>query len=86
MELVIDVYGQARCLYTEVIDLAAIGPLAIRRASQVEPDENGSWWADLAPVNGPRLGPFECRSLALDAERIWLETHWLPSPKGSPFC
>ena len=86
MELVIDVCGQVRCLYTEVIDLAAIGPLAIRRASHVEPDENGSWWADLAPVDGPRLGPFDRRSFALDAERLWLETHWLPNSKKSPSC
>ena len=39
-----------------------------RRASHVEPDADGRWWADLSPVAGPRLGPFEVRSAALDAE------------------
>ena len=32
----------------------------------------------LAPWGGPRLGPFPKRSQALEAERQWLEQHWLP--------
>ena len=44
---------------------------------RLEPDDAGQWWADLSPVHGPRLGPFGVRSQALDAERLWLETHWL---------
>ena len=59
----------------EVIDLTALGELSIRRASHVEPDDLGQWWADLAPVKGPLLGPFRRRSQALDAERLWLERH-----------
>ena len=47
--------------------------LDIRRASHVEPDEEGLWWADLAPMNGPTLGPFGRRSAVLAAEREWLE-------------
>ena len=31
----------------------------------------------LAPVNGPRLGPFVLRTEALDAERVWLEENHL---------
>ena len=76
MELVIETNGQVRCVYGETIDLAALGPLTIHRASHVEPDADGKWWADLAPVGGPRLGPFDWRSEALAAEVAWLEAHW----------
>lgn len=82
MVLVIDRGGSVRCLYGESIDLAAIGHLKIDRASHVEPDAQSRWWADLAPVGGPSLGPFDRRSQALEAEREWLETNWLPSSKG----
>jgi hypothetical protein len=77
MQLVIDAQGQVHAVYDEVLDLSVLGPLAIRRASQVEPDASGQWWADLTPVAGPVLGPFPQRSLALAAERAWLEQHWL---------
>jgi hypothetical protein len=77
MELVITPSGQVRCLYDEALDLTLLGPLRITRASQVEPDEHGGWWADLAPVQGPTLGPYGRRSEALAAEHQWLETHWL---------
>jgi hypothetical protein len=76
MQLVINPCGQVCCLYTEALDLAVLGDLSIHRASHVEPDEQGQWWADLAPVDGPRLGPYPCRSQALDAEVDWLETNW----------
>jgi len=77
MELVIHPDGTARCLYSEAIDLHAIGTLTIARGSHVEPDDHGQWWADLAPVSGPRLGPYGRRSEALRAEVVWLEAHWL---------
>jgi hypothetical protein len=75
MELVVDRRGTVRCLYNESLDLAALGRLTITRASHVEPDRHGQWFADLAPVGGPRLGPFERRSEALIAEASWLEAH-----------
>jgi hypothetical protein len=77
MLLVIDKNGTVYCLYGEMLDLAAFGPLSISRASHVEPDEQGQWWADLAPVGGPFLGPYQLRSEALDAERDWLEEQLL---------
>jgi hypothetical protein len=77
MLLVVEPQGTVRCLYDESIDLAALGPLTIRRASHVEPAPDGHWWADLAPAGGPRLGPFARRSQALAAERAWLETRWV---------
>ena len=68
--------GCIRCLYDERIDLPELGQPSIHRASHVEPDEAGRWWADLAPVGGPVLGPFDRRSQALEAERQWLDA-WL---------
>jgi hypothetical protein len=77
MQLVVSFTGQIRCLYDESIPLAALGPLSIRRASYVEPNREGQWMADLAPLAGPILGPFEQRSQALSAEQEWLEGNWL---------
>ena len=75
MDLIIAPGGRMRCLYGELLDLDALGRLAIRRASHVEPDGRGRWYADLSPVSGPRLGPFARRSDALAAERRWLQEH-----------
>ena len=77
MQLLIDPAGAIRCLYGEAIELASLGPLSISRASYVEPTLAGFWLADLSPVGGPKLGPFECRSEALAAEVAWLEAYWL---------
>jgi hypothetical protein len=77
VELVIEGSGMVRCLYGEEIDLPELGRLQIQRASYVEPDLQGAWHADLSPIGGPTLGPFGRRTQALDAERSWLETHWL---------
>jgi hypothetical protein len=75
MVLHIDPCGRVTCLYAETIDMALLGSLSIRRASHVNPDESGQWWADLGPVGGPRLGPHAKRSDALAAEQSWLEQH-----------
>ena len=77
MQLVVTTAGEVRCLYTEVIDLMTLGRPEIRRASHVEPDSEGRWHADLRPVQGPVLGPFERRGEALEAEQVWIEEHWL---------
>jgi hypothetical protein len=77
MQIVISPEGLVRCLYSEALNLHALGRLAIRRGSHVEPTDDGGWTADLAPVGGPRLGPFAQRSSALAAEQQWLEEHWL---------
>ncbi len=72
MELVIESDGGIRCIYGEDIDLRCFGKMTIVRASHVEPDTSGRWWADLSPMSGPKLGPFIRRSEALDAEQRWL--------------
>jgi hypothetical protein len=84
MQLRIDPNGTVRCVYGETIDLGLLGAVTIRRASHVEPDEAGQWWADLSPVGGPRLGPFPSRGVALQAESAWLEAHWLERLSDRP--
>ncbi len=80
MDLVVSEEGDIRCIYDEVIDLAAFGRPCISRGSFVEPSTDGYWHVDLSPVHGPTLGPFEQRSAALAAEHSWLESHWLTEP------
>jgi hypothetical protein len=77
MDLIIDRVGLVRAVYSEEIDLAGFGLPTITRASHVEPDRDGRWHADLSPVGGPVLGPFDHRSEALQAEHAWLQAHWL---------
>lgn len=77
MLLVITPAGGVRTVYDEALDLAALGSLAIARGSHVESTADGLWTADLSVVGGPLLGPYRLRSMALDAERTWLEEHWL---------
>ena len=83
MQLVIESGGVVRCIYSETINLAALGSPTITRASHVEPDQHGRWWADMSPVGGSVLGPFVSRSEALAAEQAWLEAHWLDASDRS---
>ena len=81
-DLLIGPDGTGRCVYGETLDLSAVdlsalGQAEIQRGSFVEPDASARWWADLSPVAGPKLGPYARRSEALDAERAWLERHWV---------
>ena len=77
MDLVISPDGTVRAVYSEDIQLTNLGSAVISRASHVEPDSQGRWLADLSPVGGPDLGPFDRRSEALAAELAWLEANWL---------
>ena len=56
MELVVGADGGVRCIDDEILDLRALGNLQITRASHVEPDLDGDWWADMGPVEGRCLG------------------------------
>jgi hypothetical protein len=72
--VVVEPGGVIRFLWDDrLAALAAEGSGEVRRASHVEPDGAGGWTADLAPSDGPVLGPFPLRGEALDAERRWLE-------------
>jgi hypothetical protein len=77
MQLIVAPDGHVRAIYAEEFPLATLGTHIITRASHVEPDSDGRWRADLSPIQGPILGPFDSRSEALAAEVTWLEAHWL---------
>lgn len=77
MDLIIELSGHIRCIYGETIPIYTLGRLSISRASNVEPDSAGQWIADLKKVNGPKLGPFQSRIEALQAESDWLAKNWL---------
>ena len=64
----------------DLADTMRVGKVTTRRASHVEPSENG-WNADLRPVNGPVLGPFARRDAALQAEAQWLRENLTPIPQ-----
>lgn len=79
MVVVIDRTGTITTLYTEFLNLAALGAQNIARASHVEPDADGHWFAEIR--EGPRLGPFARRSEAIKAEVDWLTEHRLNAPR-----
>lgn len=71
-----------RYIYDDaLLSLAQHGVAEIRRASHVEPTTDGKWIADLSPINGPKLGPFQRRDEALQAEIAWIYQHQIPIPK-----
>ena len=77
MILSIDTQGQVRGIYTDDFPWRELGKALVQRASHVEPDHLGLWWADLAVSGGPRIGPFARRDAAIAAEVAWLERNRL---------
>ena len=81
--------GVVRFVYEDALrGLLALGQPTLRRASHVEPTSNGQWIADLGPMDGPVLGPFETRAAALEAEHTWLVHHFTGGPpqEGASSC
>ena len=78
MHLRIDPGGAVTCVYGEAIDLGGLGEVSIRRGSWVEPDEQGNWWADLAPVSV--LGSVHSRV----GRKLWRRSATGWSSTGSP--
>lgn len=83
--------GTARFIHSDTLrKLMVPGVTSIRRASHVEPGDPGkgqdplSWYADMKPCNGPALGPFETRDVALKEEVRWLHQQKIPVPSVSP--
>lgn len=74
MIISVDTNGNMTAIYDdELTDLFEEGTVKIRRASNVEPDEKGQWWAEMLDGTGTRLGPFTKRQDALDEEKKYLE-------------
>jgi hypothetical protein len=77
MIISIDTQGNVRGIYTDDFPWLELGKALVQRASNVEPDHLGLWWADLSLSNGPKIGPFARRADAIAAEIAWLEKHRL---------
>ena len=77
MIISIDTQGHVRGIYTDDFPWRELGETLVQRASHVEPDDSGFWYADLSLSNGPVLGPFARRADAIAAEVAWLEKHRL---------
>ena len=60
-----------------VAAVRALNTLATPNGSALLVLPQGRWWADLSPVKGPKLGPFNQRRDALTAETKWLDEDWL---------
>ncbi len=76
MNINITADGELRFIYSDDLQpLLELGTPQVRRASHVEPTDDGQWTADMSPVSGPMLGPFTLRCEALAAETTWLGKH-----------
>jgi hypothetical protein len=67
--------GNAQCIYNEVIDLAEIGSLVIKRASTIEFNDGSQlWevrWADMKPTDPPAFtSPFRSECLYWEVETL----------------
>lgn len=52
--------------------------ISINLTATLRPEYLTKWWADLLPVGGPVLGPFDTNTEALQAEVDWLKLHRIP--------
>jgi hypothetical protein len=66
--------GTVVAVYTDTIDLRAVGHLRAVRASAVEWDERRQAWVARILSTGEVLGPFTTRTEAVEAERLVLAT------------
>lgn len=75
--------GRVTFIYDDTMQgLLQTGKATVKRASHVEPFEDGSgWYADMSPVGGPMLDNggkgFQTRELALEVEVEWLNENYL---------
>ncbi len=74
MTLDFDSAGVGHCLYGEAIDLQTIGPLEVRRASQIEFNPETQRWEVIPPNGGAPLFTSMLRSRC----EAWERTHLHP--------
>ena len=63
--------GEGHCLYTEAIELAAIGRLSLRRATSIEFDATGQQW-EVRDASGALLHAHPSREVCL----AWEHQHF----------
>ncbi len=66
--------GTVVTVYTDTVDLRALGHVRALRASIVEWDESGQAWIARILASGEVLGPFATRAEAVSSERAVLAT------------
>jgi hypothetical protein len=76
--------GRVVTVYTDTVDLRALGHVRARRASVVEWDESAQAWIARILASGEVLGPFVTRAKAVSAERAVLATRLAVAAKRSP--
>lgn len=75
MSITVTPDGNLKFIWDDRLDeLKHAGEFHRRRASYVE-SAGTQWTADMSPVGGPLLGPFELHKYAISAETAWLEGH-----------
>lgn len=83
--IIITPEGRVRHIYSDdLVEMdARLGFSETKRVSNVEPgyftDGITRWFADMSPVGGSVLGPFNTRAEALACEVNWLERNNLPA-------
>ena len=70
-----DAKGEAVFIYEDGHPCLELGRGETKRASHVEPTEDGMWQADMGPVGGSLLEKSNNRANALSKEREWLESY-----------
>ena len=75
MTIDFDSAGTGHCLYGEAIELRAIGPIQVRRASHIEFNASAQRWEVLPPHGGTPLFSAVRRSHC----EAWEHTHLHPA-------
>ena len=66
--------GVGHSLYTEIVDLSAIGPLSIRRATRIEYDNQAQHWRVYLAHGRVAMFSSPSRQACLEWERRYLES------------
>jgi len=72
-----DAKGEAVFIYEDGHPCLDLGIGQTKRASHVEPTDDGMWQADMGPMGGPVLEKTVERAEALLAEVMWLQKYML---------
>jgi hypothetical protein len=80
----IEADGTVVTVYTDTVDLRALGHVRARRVSVVEWDESAQAWIARILASGEVLGPFATRAKAVSAERAVLATRLAVAAKRHP--
>lgn len=69
--------GEAVFIYEDGHPCLDLGRVQTKRASHVEPTENGLWCADMSPIDGPLLEETRSRKQSVSREHQWISENRL---------